>query len=210
MAEDKPDLEEIAQRLSELEDNLVLKELDTKIGIAYQSIAEYKDEKGRTRFRHDFSEEPEKAKELADNIFDVISEHIHNSEYDMDDGEYKNTKGYKSKATGTPMHETHAHLALGLSRHQLRLLFDKQKKNLSLRSILGIIQQQLQDNYLKIKQEDIFSPLTQDHVKDIKGYIGKKIKEHKLPKKDYDVKGKELLDEVKPTFYELAKTVYGK
>lgn len=210
MKEDKPDLEQIAERLSELEDNLFLKEIEPKIGEAYNSIAKYKDENGRWRYTHDFSEEPEKAKKLADNIFDIISDHIHQLEYDMEGGDYDKTKGYKSKATGTPMHETHAHLALGLSRHQLRLLFDKEKGNLSLKNVLGTIQKQLQEHYVETRRSDILSPLKEEHVEDIRKYITQKIDEHKLPKKDYKIKGKKQLGDITPVFYDLAKTIYGK
>lgn len=211
MAKEKPNLEEIAQRLSSMDEDLKIGEIDPRVSDAYLSIAKYKDKKGVIRYKHDFSDEPDKVKELSDTIFDAISDHIHHLEYNMDPSQYNNLKNIKN-ASGNAYTDTHAQLALGMSREDLRKVLDKQKDNINLTSILKLVQDAMGKNYIAQKTKQILEPIDETYTEDIKKYIIEKANKHNLPKKLYHdkVKGKKLLEEVLPLYTQLASQIYKK
>src|SRR3989338_7159872 len=178
--EELPNLEEIAQRLTSVEEDFKLAEIQPRIADAYLSIAKHKDEKGRVRYKHDFSKEPEKVKELSDAIFDAIAEHIHLLEYNIESAQYGELRNIKNPS-GVSYTDMHAQIALGLSRELLRKNLDKIKDNLTLQAIMELVNKQISENYIQQKQQEILAPIDETHTEHIKEYITKKAAEHKLP-----------------------------
>ena len=211
MAEKKelPDLEEIAKKLTTIEEDFKIPEIEPRVTDAYINIAKYTDSKGRVRYKHNFSEEPEKVKELSDTIFDALVEHIHLLEYDMEPGKLKELREFKNPS-GISYTDFHAHLALGLSRDDLRKRLEDMKNDLTLSNILEVIMKQVKESYIPIKTREILSPLEEKHTEDIKDYITKKADKHELPEYKDKIKDKRTLQEVLPIYGNLAQDIYGK
>lgn len=207
--EELPDLEEIAKKLTSMDEDLKLGEIEPRVTEAYISIAKYEDEKGRVRYKHDFSDDPEKVKELSDTIFDAISEHIHYLEFDMTPDQYGGLKDFKN-ASGKNYTDMHAQSALGLSREDLRKRLEKMKKKLTLQSILDLVNGQLADNYIKIKSKEITEGLDETHTEHIKKYIITMADKHKVPQYKDDIKDKTTFEEVIPIYNDFVKNVYKK
>ncbi len=204
-----PNLEEIAKRLSSVEEDFKIPEIEPRVSEAYLKIAKYTDDKGRVRYKHDFSSEPGKVKELSDAIFDALSEHIHLLEFAMEPGMYGGLKGIKNPS-GVGYADVHVQHSLGIDREGLRKTLDKMKKNLTLSSILSIISKQVQDRYIPLKFSEIEAPLEEQHLDHIKKYISTKADEHKLPVYKDRIKDAYSLEQIKPVFRELAGNIYRK
>lgn len=207
--EELPNLEEIAQRLTSVEEDFKLAEIQPRIADAYLSMARHKDEKGRVRYKHDFSKEPEKVKELSDAIFDAIAEHIHLLEYNIQPDQYGELRNIRNPS-GVSYTDMHAQLALGLSRELLRKNLDKIKDNLTLQAIMELINKQISENYIQQKQQQILAPIDETHTEHIKKYITEKAAKHNLPVYGERIKDKKILAEVLPEYIGIANQIYRK
>ena len=204
-----PNLEEIAKRLTSVEEDFKISEIEPRITEAYLKIAKYKDDKGRVRYKHDFSNEPAKIKEISDMIFDALVEHIHLLEYNMEPDIYTGLKDIKN-ANGLRYVDVPVHHAIGISRESLRKSLENIKKDLSLKNILGLITKQVQDRYIPLKINEIEAPLDDSHLEHIKKYIATKADEHKLPAYKDRIKDIYDLEGIKPVFREIAGQIYRK
>jgi len=207
--EEKPNLEEIAQRLSRIEEDFKLSELSPRVNDAYTSVSKYTDKKGVVRYKHDFSKDPKAVQTLADKIFEALSYHVHLLEFNIDPGDYQKLQGIKN-AAGSLYTDVHVESAFGLSREGLRRLLDKNKDNLKLDLIMSIIDKQIKEKYIPTKVAEIQSTLTDEHVDPIKRYITKKAEKHQLPDYKDKIKDARSLQELLPIYAELAGQIYGK
>jgi len=208
-AGNEPNLEDIAKRLANVEKDFFLNEIEPRIADAYNSITKYTDDKGRTRYKHDFSDEPGKVKELADSIFDALLDHIHLLEFDMAPKTYESLKGMKN-AAGVGYVDTHVHAAFGLSREDLRKILHRNAENIRLKDILGIIQKQTNELYVPTKLSQIDESLDDSHIDQMKKYIMDKAKKHELPDYKKSIRDAYTMKDLKPVFRELALQIYGK
>ncbi len=207
--EEKPNLEEIATRLGNMEERHRMDQLLPTVMDAFVNYkgVKYKDDKGVKHYKTKFT--AKEAKNMAESIFDKLAYHAHFRRYgEMTHELFEQLKKQKDP-DGTPLMEAEVQRAFGITKTELINSLLDNRDNLTTDHFAEIVRTALA-HHKRFVFNNVVADLREEHADYIADFIKKKVKDHKLPASEYEIKKPYTLKEVLPHYQKLAAVAYKK
>ena len=206
---EKPNLEEIATRLANMEKRHKMDQLLPTVIEAFVTYKDvkYKDDKGVEHYKTKFT--AKEVTNIAGTIFDKLAYHAHLRRYgEMTPAFFEQLKKMKD-ADGTPLMEAEVQRAFGVTKTELIKMLLTKKNNLTVDHFNGVVRDWL-EHHTNYVAKNAMASIREEHADYIADFIKKKVKAHNLPESEYKIKEPYTLEEVLPHYQKLAQVVYKK
>jgi len=203
----KPNLEELATKLANIEEEHLLHQITPTVLDAFFKYSKKEDEKGNVTYKTKFSDE-EKEK-IADAIFDALSYHVHvRWSKDITPEQWKEMSKYENRL-GERHTDNLVALYLGIDREGLKRTL-KGMDEIRIEHIQDLARKAV-ENHANYIQPRILKDLEEEHLPYLKDWLKEKIKKYEIKTiKPEEIDKKRNLNELLPIYSEIASRHYKK
>jgi hypothetical protein len=204
-----PNLEEIATRLANMEENHKMNQILPSVMDAFVNYKDvkYNDTRGVEHYHTQFT--AAQAKGIAEAVFDKLCYHVHLRRYgDMTPDFFDQLKKLKDP-DGNPLADAEVHRALGITKADLIKMVIKNKDDLTTDHFSSLVKEIL-EHHVEYVAKNVTSPIGEEHKDHLMAFIDKYKTEKGLKGKEYKLDKNATFREIMPVYQKIAANYFKK
>jgi len=207
--EEKPNLEEIATRLANMQERHKMDQLLSTVMDSFVNYpgVKYKDDRGVEHYKTKFT--AKEAKNIADRVFDKLAYHAHLRRYGNMTPQFFEELKKMRDPDGNPLVEAEVQRAFGITRTGLINFVLKNRENLTAEHFVKSVEKML-EHHVDYIGGQILSELTDEHKDYVADFIKKEVEKRGLNKDEYEIKNYYTMKQILPLYQKIAMNFYKK
>ncbi len=207
--EGMPNLEEIATKLANMEENHKMDQILPSVMDAFINFpgVKYKDDRGVEHYKKNFT--AVESNKIADAVFDKLVYHIHLRRYPNMTLEFLDQLKTMKDVDGNPQVESEVLRYLGITKGMLKKKLLDNRENLTPNHFNELVKAML-ETHVEAVGKNLFAEFGNEHRDYVADFVNKYVKEKGLMGKEYKIKKSDTIHEILPKYQKIAMNFYRK